>query len=200
MAKKKTSEQKQQQLQGQVAVKSHNSDENLTSSPNSLNEQKQEEEEALDSLSDSSSMEKGLKKRPLNEVSDDEKSSETEHENNNVNQVEEDDDDEFLFIRLRKQIKTHWNKIIEAYPNNALFFRPKPAVAVTNDLQSLASENISQASLLVHETGHGLRSSANKSLFLLPSFSCKRDDEGRRTVPLISSLLQVQIIAIFISF
>lgn len=110
---------------------------------------------------------------------------------------EDEVDDEFLFIRLKKQIRNHWKKITEHYPNGKIFFRPNLSTesmiseAQTGPINSQLSEalglnqnvNMNDLDLLIG----GLF----KSIILLPVYACKRDDEGRRTVPLISSLLQV---------
>jgi hypothetical protein len=203
MAKKKNSNIKSdpEALQPPLpTLKSHESDENLSSAITSENE--------LDKTAKaSSSMEKGIKKRGLSAISDDEEtSSNADNSHKNNEKEDEEDDDEFLFIRLRKHIKTHWDKIMERYPNNGAFFRPfnRPTEATVDGGTSIKShsstveeENLSQASLLIHENEHNLLASTIKSLLLLPSFTCKRDDEGRRNVPLISSLLQVAGFCIF---
>ena len=112
---------------------------------------------------------------------------------------EDEIDDEFLFIRLRKQIRNHWKKITKNYPNGKVFFRPN---------LSTESISISQAQLPTESTEPSIGNknlNSNelliggifKSVILLPAYACKRDDEGRRTVPLISSLLQVNINPIY---
>lgn len=113
--------------------------------------------------------------------------------------TEGEEEDEFLFIRLRKQIKGHWDKIMERHPNGNLFFRP------VNDNKTEESEEVSTSvpSIQSNETPISITSTlapveqnflgaAIKSSLLLPAFSCKRDDEGRKIVPFISSLLQVK--------
>lgn len=107
---------------------------------------------------------------------------------------ESEGEDEFLFIRLRKQFKRHWNKIIEQYPNGSSLFRSPLSHNNDSELARTASVQTSSttsslASSVAKE--QSLLSSAIKSSFLLPAFSCKMDDEGRRSVPFISSLLQV---------
>lgn len=119
--------------------------------------------------------------------------------------TEGEEEDEFLFIRLRKQIKGHWDKIME---NGTLFFRPHHTthsnIAVageneiirtdsmkTNNSTTTTSTIASTASSAIAPAENNLFSSSIKSIFLLPAFSCNRDDEGRKIVPFISSLLQV---------
>lgn len=122
---------------------------------------------------------------------------------------EGEEEDEFLFIRLKKQIKNHWTKIMVNYPHSSMFFKTptlknvvaneskaenhelssspvKSSVSFSATISSLTSNSSSIAKFEPK-----LLSYAIKSAFLLPSFSCKRDDEGRRCVPFISSLLQV---------
>lgn len=111
--------------------------------------------------------------------------------------AESEEEDEFLFIRLRKQIKSHWNKIMEHTSNGTNFFRspqPQPEASITRT-SSNSNTNTSTTSSIT--TGNSqadpmaLLNSAIKSAFLIPALSCKRDDEGRRPVPFLSSLLQV---------
>ena len=127
---------------------------------------------------------------------------------------EGEEEDEFMFSRLKKQIKSHWNKIKESYPNSSMLFRtptlkesteseieevqPETTTLRANRSESIksslssstAASSLTSNSSIVNVEQH-LISSALKSAFLLPIFSCKRDDEGRRGVPFISSLLQV---------
>lgn len=117
--------------------------------------------------------------------------------------TEGEEDDEFLFIRLRKQIKGHWDKIME---NGNMFFRPhhnnqNTAAAHETEINrtdsvktttTTTSTNTSSSSTTTNTpVENNLISSSIKSVFLLPAFSCNRDDEGRKVVPFISSLLQV---------
>ena len=119
---------------------------------------------------------------------------------------EGEEEEEYLFSRLKKQIKSHWTKIVENYPHNSMFFKtprqeeneisndqPEPlnAMKSSSSISTTNSPVISNSSLVNVE--RYLLSSAIKSVFLLPNFSSKRDDEGRRCVPFISSLLQVTL-------
>lgn len=121
---------------------------------------------------------------------------------------EGEEEDEFLFIRLKKQIKNHWTKIMENYPHSSMFFKTptlKNFVANESKAENLElSSSPVKSSVSFSATTSSLTSNSSfakfepkllsyaiKSAFLLPSFSCKRDDEGRRCVPFISSLLQV---------
>lgn len=110
----------------------------------------------------------------------------------------EEEEDEYMFIRLKKHIKGHWDKIMERYPNGKLFFKP----AITTPTIEPPPDEVSRSdSVRTHQTDssatsttlfdHNLLSSAIKSVMLLPAFSLKKDDEGRRPVPFISSILQV---------
>lgn len=108
--------------------------------------------------------------------------------------------DEFLFIRLKKQIKNHWHKITERYPNGKFFFRPNLSGESISISQVHAHPNSPRSSSMTVESLERIKEQASndlftgglfKSLILLPVYACKRDDEGRKTVPLISLLLQV---------
>ena len=111
-------------------------------------------------------------------------------------------EDEFLFIRMRKHIKSHWKKIMEHNPNGTSIFKsPQPA---TSNAQISRNNSINSTTLTVEPTVSSAAlfeqteiSSAIKSALLLPSFSCKRDDEGRPIVPFISSFLQVSRVLYF---
>ena len=116
---------------------------------------------------------------------------------------EVESEDQFLFLRLRKQIKGHWNKLIERYPNGNLFHRTSQAEQKSaestnsdnienpeNPSEIVRTDSVRSSASIDDETG--IVGSQVKSLFLLPAFSCKRDDEGRRVVPFISSLLEVK--------
>lgn len=113
---------------------------------------------------------------------------------------ENEEDDDFMFMRLKKQIKNHWDKLLVHYPNtSSLFKSPQPqhdqpvtttvAVARNNSISTTNSSSTTKSAAIHQEPC--LLSSAIKSALLLPGFSCKRDDEGHRTVPFISSLLEV---------
>lgn len=122
--------------------------------------------------------------------------------------TEGEEEDEFLFSRLKKQIKGHWDKIIERYPNGGLFLRPHRTHNTTdqeitrNDsvrtTQTNSSTSTTASASAIANFEQNFLSSAIKSVLLLPAFSCKRDDEGRRGVPFISSLLQVNHVFKFI--
>ena len=121
----------------------------------------------------------------------------------------EGEEEEFMFSRLKKQIKSHWAKIRETYPNNSMLFKTsvtkeekesetkeeEPDSTCTSNVNRSESINGSTSTLVslssIASVEQQLISCAIKSAFLLPNFSCKRDDEGRRCVPFISSLLQV---------
>lgn len=116
--------------------------------------------------------------------------------------TEGEEEDEFLFIRLRKQIKGHWDKIME---NGNMFFRPQhnnQSTATAHETEinrtdsvktttTATSTSTSPSTTTNAPVENNLISSSIKSVFLLPAFSCNRDDEGRKVVPFISSLLQV---------
>jgi len=114
--------------------------------------------------------------------------------------TEGEEEDEFLFIRLRKQIKGHWDKIIE---NGTLFFRPHHSMQHNNGETDIIRTDSNKtnastttiasttSSSIIAQVENNLLSSSIKSVLLLPAFSCNRDDEGRKIVPFISSLLQV---------
>lgn len=109
---------------------------------------------------------------------------------------EGEEEDEFMFSQLKKQIKSHWNKIMENYPNSSMFFRtPTLKAEAINEEKSekdgTAISHTTSSSISSVDFEQNLLGSAMKSVFLLPNFSCKRDDNGRRCVPFISSLLQV---------
>lgn len=115
--------------------------------------------------------------------------------------TEDGEEDEFLFIRLRKQIKGHWDKIME----NGIIFRPRHHESTSNNTQNNHPSEITRIDSVRTESSvattsttstiglveQSLLSSTIKSVLLLPAFSCKRDDEDRRVVPFISSLLRV---------
>ncbi len=106
---------------------------------------------------------------------------------------ESEEEDEFLFIRLKKHIKNHWDKLMEHYPNGNIFFK-SPQIQtdqiIARNISTSTNSSASTKSAAIHYQP-SLLSSAIKSTLLLPGFSCKRDDEGHRTVPFISSLLEV---------
>ena len=111
---------------------------------------------------------------------------------------EVESEEQFLFLRLRKQIKSHWNKLVERYPNGNLFHRTPQAEQKTNESADPENPEIvrtdstrSSSSTTSTDALPSILSSQIKSVFLLPAFSCKRDDEGRRGVPFISCLLEV---------
>lgn len=118
-----------------------------------------------------------------------------------VENVEEED--EYMFIRLKKHIKGHWNKIIEKYPNGKFFFKPKtpPSTAIEIEIEPTSQVEVTRSdSVTTNQTAtsttlydHNLFSSAVKSVMLLSAFSLKKDDEGRKPVPFISSILQVSL-------
>lgn len=134
-----------------------------------------------------------------NEVSAESLTLGTQRKRSLVSLPSEGEEDEFLFSRLTKQIKGHWSKIMENYPNTSMLFRTSTTeksdnetkeqngISKVNRTDSITTSTSASTAIIEPQ----LISSAIKSVFLLPNFSCKRDDEGRRSVPFISSLLQV---------
>jgi hypothetical protein len=118
--------------------------------------------------------------------------------------TEGEEEDEFLFIRLRKQIKGHWDKIME---NGNMLFRPQHNSHNSHDTEinrsdsvktttTVTSTSTSSSATTKSPVENNFFSSSIKSVLLLPAFSCNRDDEGRKVVPFISSLLQVKTLSL----
>ncbi len=98
--------------------------------------------------------------------------------------VHEEDADDFLFRRLGKQLKGHWTKLLERYPQG--FFHHSQ-----DDKKSDISPE-STCSMLSLEPGNmTLPLKAAKSALFLPHFGIQNSDESRPVVPFISDLLQV---------
>lgn len=136
----------------------------------------------------------------------------SQYEQNENTGDQEDQEDEFLFLRLGKKIRVHWDKIVERYPSR--FFRR--TILTSGDGTSASTSALSAVSVGVSDGSNFLKSSTIsedslltsgnqvdfdlviggliKSIFLLPGYSLKRDeDEKRRMVPLISSILEIEV-------
>lgn len=100
--------------------------------------------------------------------------------------VPDDEGDEFLFRRLGKQLKGHWQKLLDRYPQGFFHSRHQTENAADGSPESIASIISAEPEEI------SLPVKAAKSALFLPHFGIQKSDDSRPVVPFICDLLQVK--------